>query len=160
MSTRSRTGIYKHRNSQNYYFKAKDENGQWKEFATGTSNYQRARKKKTEVEREIVEGCLPTERAAWSLKAAVEQWLRDRKVRVSSGTYASDVTNTRHLKSKFGEETKLVRLAELQAIKRFQTQRLEDKVSPKTVNNEILALAPSSKMPICGVAWQRGIRVL
>ncbi len=139
--SRTRNGVYRHRNSQNYYFKVKNEQGVWIERSTGTSDYAVAKKKKAQAEREIEEGTLPNDRSAWSLKAAVDEWLKDRKVRVSAGTYASDVTNTKHLKTKLGEQTKLLRLAEPRAIKRYQTLRLGDGISPKTINNEILALS-------------------
>jgi integrase len=138
---RSRNGVYKHQNSRNYYFKVKDEQGNWIERSSGTSDYNAAKKKKSEAEREIESGTLPNDRSAWTLKAAVEAWLKDRKVRVSSGTYSSDVTNTRHLMSEFGKETKLLQLAEVRIIKRYQTSRLEGNLNPKTINNEILALS-------------------
>jgi integrase len=137
----SRNGVYKRPNSPNYFFRLKDEQGKWIERSSGTSDYAEAKKKKALAEREVEEGCLPNDRSSWSLEAAVEAWLKDRKVRVSSGTYASDVTNTRHLKAVFGEDTKLIRLAELRAIKHYQTQRLEGGLCPKTINNEVLALS-------------------
>jgi hypothetical protein len=114
--SRTRNGVYKRRNSPNYFYKVKNELGEWIERSSGTGDYSEAKKKKAEAEREIEAGCLPNDRSTWTLKAAVEAWLKDRKVRVSTGTYASDVTNTRHLKAKLGEETRLIRLAEVQAI--------------------------------------------
>jgi hypothetical protein len=139
--SKTRNGVYKRPNSQNYFFRLKDERGKWIERSSGTSDYAEAKKKKAQAEREVEEGCRPNDRSSWTLSVAVEGWLKDRKVRVSSGTYASDVTNTRHLKAILGEETKLLRVAEIQAIKRYQTKRLEGNLSPKTINNEVLALS-------------------
>jgi hypothetical protein len=139
--SRSRNGVYRHRNSQNYYFKLKDEDGNWIERSSGTSDYQLAKKRKRQAEREIEEGLLPNDRSHWTLKAAVELWLKERKLRVAAGTYTSDLSNARNLKTKLGEDTRLIRLATPEAVKRYQTLRLEDTVSPKTVNNEVLALS-------------------
>jgi integrase len=139
--SRSRNGVYKRPNSNNYFFRVKNEQGGWIERSSGTSDYNQAKKKKAQVQREIEEGCLPNDRSTWTLKAAVEAWLKDRKLRVAPGTYASDVTNTRNLKAKLGEESKLIRLAEMQAIKGYQTQRLEQGINPKTINNEMLAFS-------------------
>jgi integrase len=134
-------GVFKRKNSPRYYFKVKDENGKWIPRSSGTTDYNLAKKRKVQAQREIEEGCLPNDRSAWTLTAAVDRWLKERKLRVSTGTYASDVTNTRHLKAKLGENTKLIKLADLSAIKRYQSLRLEDKISPKTINNEVLALS-------------------
>ena len=141
MMNRRYNGVFKRKNSPRYYFKVKDENGKWIPRSSGTSDYNLAKKRKVQAQREVEEGCLPNDRSAWTLTAAVERWLKERKLRVSTGTYASDVTNTRHLKTKLGEATKLTKLAEMSAIKRYQSLRLEDKISPKTINNEVLALS-------------------
>ena len=134
-------GVFKRKNSPRYYFKVKDENGKWIPRSSGTTDYNLAKKRKVQAQREIEEGCLPNDRSAWILTAAVERWLKERKLRVAAGTYTSDVTNARHLKAKLGENTKLMKLADLAAIKRYQSLRLEDKISPKTINNEMLALS-------------------
>ncbi len=139
--SRSRNGVYRHRNSQNYYYKLKDEDGNWIERSSGTSDYQLAKKRKSQAEREIEEGLLPNDRSQWTLKAAVELWLKERKLRVAAGTYTSDISNARNLKAKLGEDTRLIKLANPEAVKRYQTLRLEDAVSPKTINNEMLALS-------------------
>ena len=139
--SRSRNGVYKRPNSNNYHFRVKNDQGEWIERSSGTSDYNQAKKKKAQLQREIEQGCLPNDRSAWPLKTAVGDWLRQRKLRVAPGTYASDVTNTRNLAAKLGSETKLVRLADLHTITRYQTQRLEDGKNPKTINNELLALS-------------------
>jgi hypothetical protein len=37
--SRTRNGVYRHCNSKNYYFKVKNEQGEWIERSTGTSDY-------------------------------------------------------------------------------------------------------------------------
>jgi integrase len=148
--SRSRNGVYKRQHSNNYFFRVKNADGAWIERSSGTSDYNLAKKQKGKMQREIEDGCLPNDRSSWTLKVARQEWLNDRKLRVAPGTYASDVTNTRNLMSKLGEDTKLIRLADMQAIKRYQTLRLKDRVTTKkiptktintkTINNEVLAL--------------------
>ena len=88
-------GMYGRR--QYWYFKYKTADGQWIEHATRTKHSQEAQKIRTAFLREAEAGQLPNDRANWTLKDAITRWLADRKLRVSTGTYASDGTTTRAL---------------------------------------------------------------
>jgi hypothetical protein len=95
--SRTRNGVIQAPQFPQLLLQGKNEHGEWIERSSGTSVYGEAKKQKAQAEREIEEGCLPNDRSAWTLKVAVDEWHKDRKLRVSAGTYASDVTNTRHL---------------------------------------------------------------
>ncbi len=86
--SRSRNGVYKRRNSSNYFFRVKGPQGTWIERSSGTSDYNKAKKRKADIQREIEEGRLPNDRSTWTLKTATDQWLKERTLRVSAGSYA------------------------------------------------------------------------
>jgi integrase len=88
----------------------------------------------------LEEGRLPNERGKWTLKQATSDWLDARKLRVARGTYLSEATITRNLQRGLGAENKLAALANIYAVKRYESSRLCAGVSAKTVNNEIQVL--------------------
>jgi integrase len=132
-------GLYRRR--QYFYFKYKDDNGKWIERATRTSDRKRALSTKSEFLRELEDGQLPNDRSQWTLCKAAESWLLDRKLRVARSSYLSEKTIVRSLERHFPNDTKLAKLANIHSVKQYQTARLSEGLSPKTVNNEVLVLA-------------------
>jgi integrase len=138
--SRRRDGLYKHRSSPNFYFKLKTENG-WKEVAARTPDRAAAKKLRVAAEREAEEGRLPNDRSSWTLSAAIQNWLPDRQLRVSDGSFKSNRTHTGHLLRVLGDQTKLIKLATASVITNYQSTRLREEISPKSVNNEVLTLS-------------------
>jgi integrase len=135
---RKSRGVYLRR--QYFYFKFKNGEGQWVERATRSSSYHEALAIRASFLKELEEGRLPNDRGNWTLKQAVSEWLDARKLRVARGTYLSEATITRNLQRGLGAENKLVVLANIHAVKRYESSRLRAGVSSKTVNNEIQVL--------------------
>jgi integrase len=131
-------GLYRRR--QYWYFKYKDENGKWIEHATRTIDRKKALSIKSGFLRELETGQLPNDRSQWTLRKAAEAWLLDRKLRVARNSYFSEKTIVGSLKRHLGTETKLAKLANIHSINQYQTARLREGLSPKTVNNEVLVL--------------------
>lgn len=132
-------GLY--RRGKRWYFKFKSADGLWCEHATRSTNYQDAKRIRTQFLSDLQEGKLPNERARWTLQQAVTQWLQDRKLRIAAGSYASEASITKSLLRILGADARLDRLADIQAIRRYETKRREEGASAKTVNNEVLILA-------------------
>jgi integrase len=132
-------GLYRRR--EYWYFKYKSADGVWCERATRNTNYQDAKRIRTLFLADLQEGKLPNERARWTLQQAVSQWLEDRKHRVAAGSYASEASITKSLIRILGADSRLDKLADIQAIRRYETNRREEGASAKTVNNEVLVLA-------------------
>lgn len=124
-----------------HYFKWKDIDGRWHEHATHTRSYAEARSIRSRFLTELEEGKVPTERSRWTLKQAVEQRLAERKCRIASGSFASEAKITRTLLRILGTDTRLQKLADLNAIHGYETTRLTEGACSKTVNNEIVVLA-------------------
>src|SRR5581483_155316 len=135
---RTSDGLYQR--GDYWYFKAKVK-GQWIERATRTRVYTEARKIRMEFLNQVEAGRLPNERNRWTLQQAIEERLRERKLRVTSGSYASEAAITRTLVRLLGPHTRLSDLADMDVIRRFETKRLEEGRKPKTVNNEVLVLS-------------------
>jgi integrase len=132
-------GLYRRR--QYWYFKYKDADGKWKEKATHKTRLKEAQAVRAAFFDELRVGHLPNERCRWTLRAAAEAWLADRQLRLAKGSYLSEKAITNALVRVLGPDTRLDRLAEIHEIKRYESQRLREKRSPKSVNNEILVLA-------------------
>jgi len=130
-----------YRRRQYWYFKFKNDTGEWVERTTHAVDYHEALKVRAAFLRELEEGCLPNDRSRWTLKHATSEWLDARRLRVAKGTYLSEGTITRNLLRGWGEETKLIRLAQVQAVQKYESLRLADGISAKTVNNEIVVFA-------------------
>jgi integrase len=131
-------GLYRRR--QYWYFKYKDENGKWIEHATRTIDRKKALSIKSGFLRELETGQLPNDRSQWTLRTAAEAWLLDRKLRVARSSHFSEKAIVGSLERHLGTETKLAKLANIHSINQYQTARLREGLSPKTVNNEVLAL--------------------
>ena len=137
MGRRTR-GLYRRR--QYFYFKYKTPDGRWEEHATRTSNYRDAQLAKAAFLREVQEGLLPNDRSRWTLQEASEEWLRIRGSRVARGTFLSEKTITRNLLRVLGESAVLAKIADIHVLNRYESSRLDEGASPKTVNNEVLVL--------------------
>jgi integrase len=124
-----------------HYFKWKDIEGNWHEQATRTRNYAEARLIRTRFLAQQALRLVPTERAKWTLQQAVDQRLIDRKHRIARSSLASETSIMRNLVRLLGSGTRLEKLADIDAIRRYETDRLQEGVSAKSVNNEVLVLA-------------------
>jgi hypothetical protein len=127
-------GLYRRR--QYFYFKFKDDNGKWIERATRTTDRKKALSIKSEFLREFEAGQLPNDRSRWTLRETADSWLLDRKLRVAHSSYLSKKTIVRALERHFANDTKLAKLANMQSIKQYQTARLGEGLSPKTVTSD------------------------
>ncbi|MBZ5721959.1 MAG: hypothetical protein LAO03_16425 [Acidobacteriia bacterium] len=132
-------GLYARRGY--WYFKFKTPDGVWREQATRTQNYADARKIRSDFLADLEQGKLPNERARWTLRQAIEQRLVDRKYRLATGSFASEAAIARTLLRVLGADVRLHRLADIENIRHYETVRLAQGISPKTVNNEIVVLA-------------------
>lgn len=130
-----------YRRRQYWYFKHKNQAGQWVERTTHSTDYREALGIRTAFLRELEDGRLPNDRSQWTLKQAAAEWLTARKFRVAHGTYLSEGTITRNLMRMLGQEIPLIKLATIQTLHRYETLRLEKGISPKTVNNELVVFA-------------------
>jgi integrase len=138
MTRRSR-GVYLRR--QYWYFKYKREDGNWVEHATRTTDYQQALAIRAAFLIDLKAGCLPNDRGRWTLEQVATKWLDDRQLRVASGTYRSERSIARNLLRVLGADTTLLNVADIHAVRRYESLRLREGVSAKTVNNEVLVLA-------------------
>jgi integrase len=127
-----------HRRRQYWYFKHKNEAGDWIERTTHSVDYHEGLRIRAEFLRKQEEGRLPNDRSRWTLKQAIAEWLNARKLRVANGTYLSEGAITRNLSRVLGEETTLITLATIQAVHRYESCRLGCRIGAKTVNNEML----------------------
>jgi integrase len=131
-------GLYQR--SGYHYFKWKDINGRWHEHATRTRSYAEARLIRTRFLADQALRVVPTERARWTLQQAVDQRLIDRKHRIAGGSFASEASIMRTLLRWLGSGTRLEKLADMSVIRKYETDRLQEGVSTKSVNNEVLVL--------------------
>ncbi len=132
-------GFYQRRGYQ--YFKWKDIDGRWHEHATRTRSYSEARVIRARFLADQALRVVPTERARWTLQQAVDQRHIDRKHRIAGSSFASEASIMRTLLRLLGSGTRLGKLADINAIRKYETDRLQERVSGKSVNNEVLVLA-------------------
>jgi hypothetical protein len=123
-----------------HYFKWKDIDGHWHEHATRTRSYAEARLIRTRFLAEQALRKIPAERARWTLQQAVDQRLIDRKPRIASSSFASEASIMRTLLRLLGSGARLEKLADMNTIRRYETNRLQEGVTTKSVNNEVLVL--------------------
>ncbi len=138
MTRRSRGG---YRRGKYWYFKYKKDNGAWSEHATHATDRKKADSVHATFLRELEAGRLPNEYAQWTLGEAADRRLSDRKLRVTQGTFASECTITRNILRVLGANAKLLRISDIQTIKRYETERLREGRCAKTINNEVLVVA-------------------
>jgi integrase len=138
MTRRSRGG---YRRGKYWYFKYKKPNGSWAEHATGSTNHQEGHSIHAAFLRDLEDGRLPNERGKWTLEQATARWCEDRELRVARGTFLSERTIIRNLLRVFGKGITLQKLADLDEIRRYESARLREGASAKTVNNEVQVIA-------------------
>ena len=133
--TRTRYGLFL-RNGK-YGFRYKD-NGKWPEKSTRTDNLREARKFKEEFERNLREGTLPTDKAAWSVKQAATLWV------AQHAAHLGPEKSKRNEQSLLNQLTRRIGDVKLKAItidtlKTYQATRIRE-VSERTVNLELRIL--------------------
>jgi len=133
-------GLYRRSGRTHFFFKYKTAEGGWVEQATGTQDYNEARRVRSKFLSELQQGMLPNDRAKWTLAEAVEQWLSERQPRLSNGSFASEKTVTKSLLRVLGEQTRLDKLADIERVRAYENCRLREGISAKTVNNETIVL--------------------
>jgi integrase len=136
---KDRDGLYQR--GERWYFKFKKQDGTWGERATGLTSYNDARRARSKFMAEVEAVGLPDDRAKWTLKAAVETHLAERKPRIKESSYKSEACIGNKLVDFLGADKRLEDLADINVIRRYETKRLSDGLKPKTVNNEVLVLA-------------------
>lgn len=131
---RDNDGLHKRRGIWHYKLKI---GGRWKEFSTGKSNYQEARKARHDAIQAQEEGRLPTDFAKLRFEKATEIWLEERKSLVASKTHRTDKERTVALKAEFAAKRLCDFTCDL--VRAYQTKRVRS-VSPRTVNLETRVL--------------------
>lgn len=131
-------GLYPRRGY--WYFKWKSSEDGWRECATRTRDYAEARRIRIRFLADQEHHKVPTERSKWTLQQAVDRRLIERKHRIAHSSLASEASIMRALLRLLGSSTRLEKLADINAIRRYETDRLQEGVSPKSVNNEVLVL--------------------
>src|SRR6202140_563992 len=153
---RDRDGLYQRKGRGPWYFKFENPVGSGKWFArsTGTSVYNEAKQERMQFLGDIKKNRLPNERAKWTLQAAVDHYLADRRYRIKPGSYRSEACIVGSLLNILGADEKLQSLAHITPIRRYQNTRLAAGIKPKSVNNEILCL--SSVLRGARLRWRWG----
>lgn len=141
-----------HQRGAIYYFFRFDEQGKRHEESLRTTDLEDAiERHKTRTE-EIGSGRSPNDLCRRNLQEAIAFWLSHRKLRVAPGTFKAENSIARNLIRIFGGDVKLKSLADICLIRSYQDARRSAKISPKTVNNEVQALA--SILGLAGL-WRR-----
>lgn len=141
-----------HQRGEIYYFFYCDEQGKRREESLRTTDIETAKNRHKKRIEEIGSGRSPNDLCRWSLQKAIAHWLNHRKLRVAPGTFNAEKSITRNLIRTFGGDVSVASLADISRIRSYQDARLKQKISPKTTNNEVLALA--SVLKLAGV-WSR-----
>ncbi len=137
---RDRDGIFRHRGV--WHFKA-CVNGRWRQFSTGTRNWQAARAKRRTMLADIEAGKLPGDMARWPLPKAIDAWLAGRVHCTAANTQSLERNVSKALVREFPART----LADVtpDGIRSYQAART-GKVAPRTVNAETKVLRGVLKM--------------
>ncbi len=127
-------GLHKRRGIWHYKLKIA---GKWKEFSSGKTSYQEARKVRHDAIQAQEEGRLPTDNSKLVFNRGSESWLEERKVLVAPKTYRIDKERLVALKSYFIG----TRLCDITSdmVRAYQAKRVA-KVSSRTVNLETKVL--------------------
>jgi integrase len=136
-----RDGLYQRKGKGPWYHRYVNADGKPLARSTGCASYNEAKQERVKFLEKLKRNELPNSRARWTLKAAVDQFLADRKYRVKPGSYRSEVCITGSLLKVLGSDRRLEDLASLDVIRRYQNVRLAAGIKSKTVNNEVQALA-------------------
>lgn len=134
----SRDGDGLFRRGALWYFKYKDQAGQYREKSTGQRKQPDARQSKHDFLEKLRQNQLPTEERKWKLRQALDNYLEFRRKTRPKASVAAEQTAARHLQEIIGAERRLDSIT-IWDIRRFQMRRSES-VGPKTINNELLVL--------------------
>jgi len=139
---RRRDGLYQ-RNKGIFAFRYKDQQGNWQEKSTSTTDRQEARKFKRDFEQMVRDGTLPTNKAEWTVTQACGQWVEQHAARLSSDkTKRNERSFLRQLLTRLGS-LKLKHVT-LDTLKDYQTaRRLE--VGERAINLELRILINTMK---------------
>ena len=131
---RDNDGLHKRRGIWHYKLKIQ---GRWREYSTGTRNYQDARKKRQQALQAQEEGRLPSDAAKAKLEQAAPKWLEDRRKLVAPQTWRIDKERLKPLLKALGHQ----RLCDItnEDIRAYQLQRCSQ-VGNRTVNLETKVL--------------------
>lgn len=131
-AVRDRDGLFRH--NGNWHFRLKVA-GKWRQFSTGTGNYNAAKRKRHDLIEQQIKGKLPSDMARWQLPKALEQWLEKRKHALAPSTVAYYEKHKDRLIEGFGNIT----LGEVtaDAIANYQQARLAAGAAPRTCNMEV-----------------------
>jgi integrase len=121
-----------------WYFKYKNQHGEYKEKSTGKRKQPEARDYKHEFLEKLRHNQLPTDEAKWTLERAFVRWMEFRAATRPKASVAAEQTSCRHLTEVIGGDRHLHSITAWD-IRRYQMKRLES-VAPKTINNELLVL--------------------
>lgn len=131
---RDTDGLHKRRDIWHYKLKV---GGKWKEFSTGKTNYQEARKVRHDAIQAQEEGRLPTDFAKLRFEKASELWLEERKPVVAPKAHRIDRERLVPLKVEFSGRCLCDITSDM--VRAYQAKRTR-KVSPRTVNLETKVL--------------------
>src|SRR4051794_31742177 len=93
---KDRDGLYQRGGKGAWYFKYENPagSGQWFARSTGTPVYNEAKQDRAQFLADSKKNRLPNDHAKWTLKAAVDHYLADRKYRIKPGSYRSEACIT------------------------------------------------------------------
>ena len=131
---RDNDGLHKRRGIWHYKLKV---GGRWREFSSGTTNYQAARKARQQALQQQEEGRLPTDTARWPFEKAAADWLADRERAVAPQTLRIDRERLKPLLRVFSGR----RLCEFTPadVRTYQARRMKE-VGNRTINLETKGL--------------------
>jgi len=134
----ARNGDGLFRREEIWYFKYRNQNGEYREKSTGKRKQAEAREYKHDFLEKLRQNQLPTDEAKWTLAQALDTWISFREATRPKASVAAERTACRHLQEVIGGTRRLGSITSWD-IRRFQMKRLES-VGSKTVNNEMLPL--------------------
>ncbi len=134
---KDRDGLHKRRGIWHYKLKV---SGRWREYSTGTTNYEEAKTIRRNAQVDCDEGRLPSDIAKWPFEKVAQEWLASRHKLVAARTVQIDRERLVPLLKEFSG----VRLDEIvanggRAIRSYQLKRMEQ-VGNRTINLETKVL--------------------
>ncbi len=103
--------------------------GSWRECATRTPDYSEARRIRIRFLADQKHRRVATEQSKWTLQQAVDQRLINLKHRIARSSLASEASIMRTLLRLLGSGTRLGELADINAIRKDETDRIQEGVS-------------------------------
>lgn len=143
---------YLHKRGRVYYFFWRDSSGQRFEESLRTIDVETAKQRYRDRMSEIESGVSPNNLADRTLKQACSEWLTQRQLEISNGSFLSERSIVRNLLAVLGADSRIRSLADPSKLRLYQQERLKAGVSAKTINNEIQVLRG---MLETAQVWQR-----